>query len=345
MKNKNIVGIVLLVLILVIALVIGQYKDSNNIKNTKKTAEEYNQILDEEKKVKEENDKRIKDSLPRVLCWGDSLTAGVGGNGVNYPDVLSNLSGLSVMNYGVGGETTNLISMRQGSTPFYTNSFVIPSKKESVKISIIDSNGNDIKFKKNLGINPVTINGVQGNIQINKDSNEYYFTRITEGDETIVNDNTQIMTNSMQDKKENDILIIFTGTNDKPDTTTIQDVINIQKNMINNANTDRYIIIGLTSKNYMPQVAEVNQILAQEYGEHFIDIRTYILEHGLEDAEIKATEQDSSDIQNGEIPSSLRSDEVHGTSKFYTIIGKQVFNKILELGYLNDEQKEYLGIK
>lgn len=42
-----------------------------------------------------------------ILAFGDSLTAGVGaGPGQAYPDVLSELSGLQVVNAGVSGETT-----------------------------------------------------------------------------------------------------------------------------------------------------------------------------------------------------------------------------------------------
>lgn len=42
-----------------------------------------------------------------ILAYGDSLTAGVGATGAqSYPSVLSELSGLRVINGGVSGETT-----------------------------------------------------------------------------------------------------------------------------------------------------------------------------------------------------------------------------------------------
>ena len=41
-----------------------------------------------------------------INCWGDSMTAGQGGNGVTYPRVLKELTGFPVNNFGVSGENT-----------------------------------------------------------------------------------------------------------------------------------------------------------------------------------------------------------------------------------------------
>ena len=71
----------------------------------------------------------IDEYLPGIVCWGDSLTAGVGGNGVTYPDVLSNLiktnitgqygggklRDVEVINCGVGGESSVTIAGRSGT--------------------------------------------------------------------------------------------------------------------------------------------------------------------------------------------------------------------------------------
>ncbi|GAA3919285.1 GDSL-type esterase/lipase family protein [Litoribacillus peritrichatus] len=43
-----------------------------------------------------------------ILAFGDSLTYGVGAkNGKTYPEVLSELTGIQVINAGVSGETTS----------------------------------------------------------------------------------------------------------------------------------------------------------------------------------------------------------------------------------------------
>ena len=39
-----------------------------------------------------------------INCWGDSITEGYGSDGLTYPDVLEELTGIPVRNLGVGGE-------------------------------------------------------------------------------------------------------------------------------------------------------------------------------------------------------------------------------------------------
>ncbi len=49
-----------------------------------------------------------------IAAWGDSLTAGTGSTGINgdYPNKLGNLSGYTVYNGGVGGDTSTQIKVR-----------------------------------------------------------------------------------------------------------------------------------------------------------------------------------------------------------------------------------------
>ena len=142
-------------------------------------------------------------------------------------------------------------------------------------------------------------------------------------------------TNGLKNYRD-DLMIIWAGTNDTPSIATIQNVIDNIDSMIEYSTNPNYIVIGLTSKSYMPEVEEVNKILAEKYGEHFLDIRKYILENGLSDAGIVATEQDEIDVNNGEIPSSLRADNVHFNDYGYTIVAEQVYNKLIELGYIEE---------
>ena len=120
----------------------------------------------------------------------------------------------------------------------------------------------------------------------------------------------------------------------------LRELINLEKQMIEYLGTEQYIILGLTSKTYIPDVKPINEALKEAFGEHFLDIRSYILQHGLEDAGITPTEQDQKDIADGEIPSSIRVDDIHGNAAFYKIIGEQVGQKLEELGYLTEQDKK-----
>ena len=114
--------------------------------------------------------------------------------------------------------------------------------------------------------------------------------------------------------------------------------------MIEHANSDNYIIVGLTSKDYMPDIENVNNALEKEYGNKFLDFRKYLLENGLNDSGLTASSQNLENIRNGEIPISLRSDNIHGNNYYYTMLGKQLKNKIIELNYLSDDQLKVLGV-
>lgn len=64
---------------------------------------------------------------------------------------------------------------------------------------------------------------------------------------------------------KNDLMILFVGTNNKLNSNTISTVISYIDSMIEYSNNSRYIVLGLTSKDYMSDIVAVNQALAQNY--------------------------------------------------------------------------------
>lgn len=272
----------------------------------------------------------------RVVVWGDSLTEGTGGDGVTYPNVLAKLAGCEVMNYGVYAEATTCIAGRQGGMPQLVHPITIPAEVADVDVEIENGAGDwdMILVFGDAGINPCTIAGVEGRLWMDFDTGQRKFTRSEPGEEVVLTELTPIETFAMKDKRLDDILVIFTGSNDDPTPETVQSVIDVQRDMIEYAGVDRYVIIGLTSKRKMPMTAEVNEVLAKEYGEHFLDVRKDLLGHGLQDSGIEPTPEDQEDIANGMIPRSLLTDESHGNAAYYTVIGEALYKKMQEMGYL-----------
>lgn len=123
------------------------------------------------------------------------------------------------------------------------------------------------------------------------------------------------------------------GTNDGS-TSTVEEIIKKQKYMVNHLEKDRYIIIGLISKKYNENVDSYNNKMAEEWGNHFLNVRDYLIDYGLYDCNITPTEQDLSNIKDREIPSSLRDDEVHLNVYGYSVVAKLLYEKLLNLGYL-----------
>ena len=285
--------------------------------------------------------KNFTGKLPRIVCWGDSLTSSFDRK-TAYPDYLRQMSGCEVVNYGVENETTAMIAMREGGIPVYVKETVIPGNCDLIPVFLSTDSEGSIFFLDfgEGGVNPCRIGGIDGTLsQIN---GSYYFARQKEGERRSFSSETRFETFGMIDKRDGDVLILFTGTNDMPDVESVYEIIDIQRRMLKEANCDRYIVIGLTYASGIPEIDEVNEILANEYEDHFLDIRNYALNYGLEDAGITPTDKDKADLAKGELPSSLRRDYVHGNSTFYELLAKQVYRRLQYLGYLPLDQGDNL---
>ena len=271
--------------------------------------------------------------IPRIVCWGDSLTVSLDGKSA-YPDILRNLSGCEVVNYGVEAENTSMIAMREGGMRVNVKATVIPAEPSLIPIFLRTENNGHVFFLDNGegGINPCSISGIEGELQ--KLNGSYYFKRSKKGERIAVEENTQFKTHGITDAKMGDVLVIFAGTNDLPDSTTVRNIIGLERKMLEAAKCDKYIIVGLTYAGGIPEIDAVNEAMNKEFGDHFVDIRKYMLNYGLKDAGITPSDQDIADIKKGEIPSSLRSDYVHGNKHYHRLLGEQIYRRMVYLGYI-----------
>lgn len=345
MKDKTqskIKCLILTILTIMIASIIyfGIKKDNTIVAENEKNANKINAKIDEER----QKDKEIFKTLPVINCWGDSLTVGVGGDGITYPRQLALISGLKVNNYGVEEDSTESIASRQGAISIYTRSFIMPKNKEPVEINLYNEYEQEYIFTKPsaYGVNTCEIDGIKGTISYDPNKKATYFTRLSSGKEVKIKEGTQLFTSAMLDKSKNknEILVIFTGNNDTGDT-SVESIVAAQKKMIDYSGTDKYIVIGFTGE----EAYYKNNVLAEEYGNNFLNIKEYLIKNGLNDANITPSKQDERDIANSDIPSSLISGGINGNYAYYKIVAQQVLKKIIELKYLNEDQIEYLGIK
>lgn len=272
-----------------------------------------------------------------VDCWGDSLTQAYGFTG--YPQVLQTLLGESykVNNLGVGSETTKTIAGRQGGMAYIVQpNVVIPGSKTAVEITMKSDDGGAVapiktSVERYMGVNPVTLAGIEGKLTWSNSggSDRWYFTRNVEGESKTINRPTALLTDGMKRKKN--ILVIFMGQNggwdNVPDTLVKQ-----YKKMIDQADSNRYILLGLTSTN-ATSGANLEKAMFDNFGRHFINLREYLSTYGVYDVGITPTQQDLDQMAIGAVPPSLLSDTVHGNNHFYNIIGNLVHKKGKELGY------------
>lgn len=287
-----------------------------------------------------------------VACIGDSLTYGYGASSgsTDYPTVLTKLCGKTVYNLGVSGESTDEILARQGGYPAVVNPFTIPADTTAVEITFADTvnigSNNTPLLRKNSGniVNPVIIDGVEGSISLS--DSKYWFVRTDAGTEREVKRPQYVVTKEMREHKD-DIQIIFVGTNGgwmitADDAETRIKKLTSQIDMMIDYNTSKkYIIIGMhyfyswVLYNGLTKEQLENSMLLK-YGNHYINLRKYMIEYGLADAELTATEADTEAINNGNVPPSLLySDGIHGNAYFYNILANLVNKKGIELRYWN----------
>ncbi len=335
-----------------------------------------------------------KEIIAKIVCWGDSLTEGVAGNGVTYPDELAKmLIDYQVANMGVAGESLITIAARSGALNIIVGEDLdLPADRTEVDIKISSTelfNEEDAGMvapcsNSRGGWNPVTIiledgTEIKGTLNtayaLNEDGvhalTKARFTRSEKGEEVEIPAGSKIKIDAHD--VEGDINIYWAGTNRGWDNTDTSDcdaddlIIALKKMILENAGYDmtefasntvilnadlsvlvpdaKYIVLGLTAEGCENRTPGVNEELAQAFGDNFLDLKEYLATEGaLTDAGIEATEQDIEYIADGKVPFSLlggyrypnepeRADETHFNEHGYRLIAKQVYNKIIALGY------------
>ncbi len=320
----------------------------------------------------------IAQCLPGVVCWGGSLTAGAGGGGTTYPLVLQELikenivdpfnaendfemnRGLfkkydydlgivPVVNMGVGGEDTKTILGRNGAVPFTVKeNFIIPANTEPVEIKI---EGGVPLRQGNAGMDSVEIAGIPGVIAIEQESYSaveytYRFYRSEPGTAIEVEKGTEIIT-SGSGRYLDYLIIVFMGENGGY--TDVSELIEQQKAIVNHQreNSQSFIIVGSHTGTEEEKV-EIESALEKEYGEKYINLRTYMSSQGITDVkkilgvDIALTEKDKEMMGHGMTPESLLSDTVHFNQYGYELIGHLLYERMDKLGYF-DEVREAIG--
>lgn len=309
----------------------------------------------------------LSEEIPGIICWGDSLTAGAGGNGIKYPLVLQSLlqteicdtfslekvvsskhsSLLSmkdytlkapeVLNMGVGGESTSTILGRNGAIPFVTSkAFTIPTSCEAVPIEFKSRNGYNVAPLRqgDAGVNPVKISGIEGTLSYISEDSSYYFTRKESGSSITVPCGSIIKT-SGSTTGLNYLTVIFIGQNGGY--SDIAELISQQRAILQHQedHRERYIIVGLHTGTADSR-AELEAAMLAEYGDKYINLREYMSTKALEDAGLEPTWEDIIMMEAGMTPSSLLvEDGLHFNATAYELIGNLIFDRMDTLGYFD----------
>jgi len=322
----------------------------------------------------------VSQYLPGIVCWGDTLTSGSQGT-LSYPYILqkyidtyicdiydfrssikdaedfSRLDwnkykvSIPVVNMGAENEDSTTILGRSGDIPYVMSiRATIPADTEAVNIYFSSINGRPVSplCGGDIGVNPVTINGVKGTLTVDTDEayywgdrKKYYFTRSESGEACEVTSGEAINT-AASDMYENYIHVVCIGTYGGYDTASelaaqIKLLLNRQT-----ANTDRYIVLGICYQDGWKDTSALDAVMLQTFGEHYINIRKYLCSDGLADAGINPTYDDKQEAALGVVPESLRSSSGDAglSAKAYALIGKLVYDRMDKLGYFDEVKNE-----
>lgn len=320
-----------------------------------------------------------------VVCWGDSLTSGTGSQDLNphntpntqypYPSVLEQLiqDNVTVINCGVGGETSWMIAARQGGQTIDIAPVTIPAAVEAVPVTLLGQERNiyyhnsayeylaDVTNyainceSSHALVNPCYIAGIEGTLSREKisagqpdpengettltDTYKYYFTRTTPGEAVTLVTPTPLVTYAYKNLR-NAIPIIWIGQNDKTNNVGQLNAFERAREMVNILPHNKYIVLSRPSGSDATYT-DLTEKFILEFGSHYINIREWLCKYGVAyanslNADLEITTEDQALIDAGTIPSCLRyQNGVHGNYWYYQGVAKAVYDRGKALDYWN----------
>lgn len=286
-----------------------------------------------------------------ITGWGDSLTAGAGGNGTTYLTVLESLIGKKyrIVNCGVGGETAATVAARQGGvTAYLKKGFTLPETTDWVAISENSTNGNTLinKYNKTISpllqgtgysVNPCYIKGIECTLDYDYFNKKWRIHRNKASkSKTVVAKDTPLFFYGSRAYRNPYAQIIWIGQNAEGHSSNAQ-LIEYYRSMIDFSGCKNTLVIGLHTGTEESR-AELEKEMSDAFGQRYINWRKYICStEAFEDAGIKPTKADLEAIAAGSLPPAFWSsstDAVHFNAKAYKLLGKQVYKRFQMLGIL-----------
>lgn len=275
-----------------------------------------------------------------VVDWGDSLTAGAGGNGTSYSSVLQTLLGdnYNVLNAGVGGETTGTIAARQGGTPFVLqNDISLPATTDYVPIALYNTWGLETLPLRQGGaatINPCYLDNIPCTLSWDA-TNGLRIKRNAAGTARTIVAKTILFTNYMKLYRKPFAMVIWVGTNGVY--TDINDLIGQIKAMIQFSGIEKVIVIGLHFI-YAEKTVEVRKAeevaMSKAFGSYYINWREYLATHAVYDAGLTPTQADLDAMAAGICPPTFLTDAVHLNATAYTLLANLIYQRFQLLGII-----------
>jgi len=287
-----------------------------------------------------------------IVCWGDSLTEGV--YGTSYPAQLAALvAGASLVNNGIGGQTSTQIAMRQGGVATkltLANNQIVAGGNTVTAINGGAVVGHatyqdpDYRLISTPAANgPIsvsgTIAGTQGTLTATGSGGvpstvlQYTFTPTT-APASPVSCPAGSRFSVPQDPADA-IAVLWVGRNNYTDPTQIQSDIAA---MIAAHPNKKFIVLSVLNGDFPGEtlglanwttITQLNAALKSAYPANYIDIRATLVAQGAPGTPYA----DASAYANDMVPSALRGDQIHLNQAGNGLVAAAVQSFILDKGW------------
>ncbi len=343
LKN-SVAGVIIVAILAVLLFAAVKLDNAKKAEHMRYLKEEAVEIQHKEEAKREEEDvfEEINADI-KIVCWGDDIADKNGKSSFTYElqRMLDNNGyNAKVVNANVPGDTTKDVMLRCGAIRILTGSEItIPSSQKLVEISVYAEDGSEFNFLKH-GKNQtmVRIGGIWGTLTFNKDKNAYFFERKNSGEKTVVTAGTPVVTRDSIAYRDF-LPIISVGMNGgwEDDVYTL---IAQQQAILDSCtyNQGSFFMLGFPSygdKKSEESLKSTEQILLNQWGNHYMNIRRYMSDEGLlNSCEIELGEQDLVQLTVGIVPDAVKRDKINLTENGSNIIGQLIYYAMEKQGYL-----------
>ena len=289
-------------------------------------------------------------------------------NGTDYPYYLQDMLGddYDVVNAAVSGENTLTIMGRQGAYPMLlAHDVTIPRSNKKKFKTFIGNNDSPAFISAYNGlpltpfiqaswepgssafVNPCVINGREYMISAEATywpedyEHKVLYNYYIEPMERVMHTDTLragsvVETLAMRKLRGKHVNVFLMGGNGG--FKNAQELINQYDRMIAYSQSNRYIVMSF----HMPlgaittnkRLTEMEDSFLTHYGKHYINLRQYMVAHGMTEAGIEPKTADRDSIAHGSIPPSLLRDGKHFKGRVNKVMARLVYQKMRELGYI-----------
>lgn len=292
------------------------------------------------------NKEKIDDT--RIICWGDSITAGMGmEKPQKYPSVLQTLVGndYQVLNAGSSTESSDVIAARQGALEvFVAEDIVFGQGVATVKISnanncgLVFFNGKNVRlnpgeaFTNDLPANELYINDVKYKLSVTS-AGIHTLTRTDTSAPLTISKGEKVLFSSAKEQVGSYCGIFYVGANGGFGDTS-EGLVELYKDMVEHHGNDYYLIILPTWTD------KYDRALITAFGNKAINLKsTTDITRIMEDMNLTPTEEDWTYINKNLMPVSFTwentPNDVHLNENGYRYMAAMVYERGVELEYWN----------